>query len=296
MHKQLTTFISALYALIAIPVILATVILLDSIGIVLGIIISSARYLMLKEESTPYLPRRDVLVVILHGFGGSSRPSASRLGLVDYLRRSGFPNVVLFDYKSFFVSLQEAADQLDIFINEQKRGCDAEHVLLVGVSAGGRVALLSKHKAVCGIVPVVSPIRGSAPARLVLWLWPKIAFCPPILRDLKDPAECSASPPHASVCGDLFCGFDGKVRLCEMTNSFTTASTTIHWMVHTFSQIDPLCHQGEALLRHHTCSLPSLAHSANRVRLILTHRLAPAVVQHLRQLCPDDKPRRAAPS
>jgi pimeloyl-ACP methyl ester carboxylesterase len=253
---------SAIYAAIAVPVIFAIIIALEAIGLVLGILITSVRHLiqLIQKEngSTPSLPNRNVLVVALHGLGGSSRPLASRLGLVNYLRSYGFPNVVLFNYKSFVVSLQEAADQLDAFIDEQKRYFEAEHVLLVGISAGGRIALLSKHKSVCGVVPVLSPIRGSGPARLLQWLWPKVLFCPPIIRDLKYPADCSESPPHASVCGSLFCGFDGKVCLSEMTNSSTASSTTIHWMAHNFSQIDPLCHQGE-----NYCMQPALRQRAD---------------------------------
>jgi pimeloyl-ACP methyl ester carboxylesterase len=240
---------SAIYALFAIPVIFVIIIALEVTGLVLGIIITSLRHLIQlirkEEESKPCLTSRNVLVVVLHGLGGSSRPLASRLGLVNYLRRFGFPNVVLFNYKSWLISLQEAADQLDIFIDEQNRSFNTEHVLLVGISAGGRISLLSKHKSVRGVVPVVSPIRGSGPAWLLHLLWPKVLFCPPIIRDLKYPADCSSSPPHASVCGSLLFGFDGKVRLCEMTNSLTTASTTIHWLSHNFSQIDPLCHRGE---------------------------------------------------
>jgi hypothetical protein len=282
MQKQLALVGSAIYALITIPVISATILFFEIMGIAFGIVITSWRYLIHKQDSTPYPPRRNVLVVVLHGLGGSSRPLASRPGLVNFLRRSGFPNVVLFNYKSFVVSLQEAAALLDVFITEQNRSFDAEHVLLVGISAGGRVSLLSKHKAVVGIVPVVSPLRSSAPARLLLWLWPKVLFCPPILRDLKDPADCSESPPHASVCGDLFCGFDGKVRLCEMTNSFTASSTTIRWMAHSFSQIDPLCHQGEnpVHITHISCRR---CPSATR-----PDRHPPGVLQQLRLLSPED--------
>ena len=250
------------YCVVFLPFTLICVILLECFGLVAGFLGLIGQYFMTLFTST--IDQNDsnahdkVLIVIVHGLGGSSKPSSSLLGLKRFLQRKGFPKISLFEYSSFRISLREAAQHLEVHIDEQTKILQTSTVLLVGFSAGGRVSLLCNHKAVRGVVAVVTPIQGSAPARLLTFLWPSILFCPPILKDLREGADFKPSTPrHAAVSAELIFGFDCKVLTREMTSPATCSSTHIKWMSHNFCQIDPRCHRGALLLSGCTPLLPS---------------------------------------
>ena len=224
-------------------------ILLESIGFVFGFATIFFQYCCCiagsKKIRTHVNSWSRVHVVIVHGLGGSSMPSNSLFGLRVFLQNNGFPNVSLFEYNSFRLSVKDAAQLLEQHIDELMKAQDYTSVFVVGFSAGGRVALLCSNKTVDGIVAVTSPIQGSATARLVTALWPTILSCPPMLKDLRQAAQFSSTTPrHAAVSAEMLLGFGGKVRVCEM--SCPTTATTVHLrgVSHNFCQIDPRCHRG----------------------------------------------------
>lgn len=146
-------------------------------------------------------------IITIHGIGGTSYPHYL---LKNELKEQGY-NCDVFSYPSCSINITEASNLLDEFIEEKVS--TTNKVILVGHSAGGRVALLSKHQQVIGIVAVASPIMGCYLARKMYFM--KMYFGE-MLNEIAKPHGDDIRVPLAVITTSYFNNFDGKIWTDEM--------------------------------------------------------------------------------
>lgn len=152
------------------------------------------------------------LVICIHGIGGKK---FSFYFLLQKLRQNHYAEA--FSYASTRLSLRESADKLDKFIDKQLiKYPNVNGVVLIGHSAGGRVALLSKHELVMGAITIASPLKGAYLAERLgsVTSW----FYGPMLAELAKPHDEQIIPLFPVVCitAELLFEFDGRLWKSEM--------------------------------------------------------------------------------
>ncbi len=144
-------------------------------------------------------------IITIHGIGASCYP---HYPLINKLKEDGYDSDV-FIYKSRSITLREASNLLDKFIEENV----SDKVILVGHSAGGRIALLSEHPKIVGIITIASPIQGSYFASKTSFM---NIYYGPMLLELSEPHSEEITIPLVTITTSYLYNFDGRIWTEEM--------------------------------------------------------------------------------
>lgn len=187
-----------------------------------------------------------ILIITVHGIGGKTWahiPLISHLSNLGYLSYSfGYPSTVL--------TLEESANRLDKFIDkmilENIDKLDKEFkIILIGHSAGGRVALLSKHANLGGIITIASPLQGCYLADYISQFsfvgWAVKSFYGPMLQELIKPHEKNILTPLITITASstlpYLNDFDGRMWKNEMSHSDSILELHLDYSFHSGVQI-----------------------------------------------------------
>tara|TARA_R100000750_G_scaffold61116_1_gene51519 strand:- start:229 stop:807 length:579 start_codon:yes stop_codon:yes gene_type:complete len=169
-------------------------------------------------------------IITIHGLGGSPYP---HYPLIEELKRERY-NSDTFEYNSMSLSLNEASNLLIDFI--EKKVSD-DKIILVGHSAGGRIALLTNHVKIVGVITVSSPIQGSYFA--ARFRFASIYFGPMLLELCEKHSE-DITVPIATITTSYFNNFDGRVWKEEMIHKNSCFERHIDNSFHSGNQMKDL--------------------------------------------------------
>lgn len=118
--------------------------------------------------------------------------------------------IFLYNYK--VLTLQTASEKLDKFIDTFVPS--AKNVIVLGHSAGGRVALLAKHPQIIGYIAVASPLAGSLFIRLFKPVL--TALYGPLIGDIAKPHSQKLEKPLLTITASRFLNWDGRMFTSTM--------------------------------------------------------------------------------
>jgi pimeloyl-ACP methyl ester carboxylesterase len=157
------------------------------------------------------------LVITIHGVFGSKFHHQSLIDAIHGGDTDVCMNRALAFEWSWTEELDAVVHRLDAFI-ETHAASTTRHVVLVGHSAGGRIAAMSRNWRVTRVIAVASPLNGSA---LAWWVNLLTLGLIPALRSMGEPVQRppQAAPLAVITCDcEFFSGFDGRVFLSEMVS------------------------------------------------------------------------------
>lgn len=169
------------------------------------------------------------VVISIHGIFGTVYP---HYPLVNQLEKLGY-ETLLFDYSSW-KSIEEIAQELSKFIDEHDPG--KFPVILIGHSAGGRIALECKHASIKGIITIASPINGSY---LASWVC-NLPIASRMLTDLAQPWKGEVTVLLVCISTSFYGSFDGRMWASEMVHEKANENLHLNYSNHSGLQmVDP---------------------------------------------------------
>lgn len=151
------------------------------------------------------------LIITVHGMGGSTYYHNQYL--IPALHGAGFDNVHTFWFDTRY-GINNCAKFLENMIEYRLMIHDVPDVILIGHSAGGRIAFEADNPRIKGILSICSPLKGS-------WLAHKLRFLKfwykDMITDISTPlSEERMNVPHVSIISSYMGSFDGRMWKEEM--------------------------------------------------------------------------------